>query len=156
MNFGNKDMELREIDILDLLPQRPPFVLVDHLVHFTQEVVTTEFEVRSDGLFTEGDHLMETGLIENIAQTCATRIGYINYISHRPVGIGYIGAIRDLTILRTPHVGERLTTTIRVKEEVFGMTMVDAEVRSGDELLVQAEMKIAIKREESQDALKKD
>ena len=84
-------MELREIDILDLLPQRPPFILVDHLVDFTPEGVTTEFEVRSDGIFTENGRLIATGLIENIAQTCATRIGYINYISHRPVGIGYIG-----------------------------------------------------------------
>ena len=138
-------MELREIDILDLLPQRPPFILVDHLVDFTPEGVTTEFEVRSDGIFTENGCLIATGLIENIAQTCATRIGYINYISHRPVGIGYIGAIRDLTIFRTPHVGELLTTTIRVKEEIFGMTLVDAEVRSGEELLAQSEMKIALK-----------
>ena len=138
-------MELREIDILDLLPQRPPFILVDHLVEFTPEGVTTEFEVRSDGIFTENGRLIATGLIENIAQTCATRIGYINYISHRPVGIGYIGAIRDLTIFRTPHVGELLTTTIRVKEEIFGMTLVDAEVRSGEELLAQSEMKIALK-----------
>ena len=138
-------MELREIDILDLLPQRPPFILVDHLVDFTPEGVTTEFEVRSDGIFTENGCLIATGLIENIAQTCATRIGYINYISHCPVGIGYIGAIRDLTIFRTPHVGELLTTTIRVKEEIFGMTLVDAEVRSGEELLAQSEMKIALK-----------
>ena len=138
-------MELREIDILDLLPQRPPFILVDHLVDFTPEGVTTEFEVRSDGIFTENGCLIATGLIENIAQTCATRIGYINYISHRPVGIGYIGAIRDLTIFRTPHVGELLMTTIRVKEEIFGMTLVDAEVRSGEELLAQSEMKIALK-----------
>ena len=138
-------MELREIDILDLLPQRPPFILVDHLVEFTPEGVTTEFEVRSDGIFTENGRLIATGLIENIAQTCATRIGYINYISHRPVGIGYIGAIRDLTIFRTPHVGELLMTTIRVKEEIFGMTLVDAEVRSGEELLAQSEMKIALK-----------
>ena len=138
-------MELRTIDILDLLPQRPPFVLVDCLVDFTPEVVTTEFRVPADGIFTEDGSLTATGLIENIAQTCATRIGYINYISHRPVGIGYIGAIRDFAVLRTPLVGELLTTTIRVKEEIFGMTMVDAEVHSGSELLVRAEMKIALK-----------
>ena len=29
-------MEFEKIDILDLLPQRPPFVLIDRLVHFDE------------------------------------------------------------------------------------------------------------------------
>jgi hypothetical protein len=71
-------------------------------------------------------------------------MGYINRLSNESVKLGFIGAIRNLTILRTPREGELLTTTIEVKEEVFQMTLVDAVVRSGEEVLVTAEMKIAI------------
>jgi hypothetical protein len=35
-------------------------------------------------------------------------------------------------------------TSIRVREEIFQMTLVDAEVRVGDEVVATAEMKIAI------------
>ncbi|WP_289200495.1 hypothetical protein [Phocaeicola sartorii] len=61
-----------------------------------------------------------------------------------PVKIGFIGAISNLNVIRTPQVNEVLDTTIRVKEEVFGMTLVEAETRVGDEIIVTAEMKIAI------------
>lgn len=131
-------------DVLDLLPQRPPFVMIDRLTAFTADTVTTRLEVRADCIFCNGGHMLAAGLVENMAQTCAARIGYINYISHRPVKIGYIGAVRGLSVYRTPYVDEVLCTTVRVKEDVFGMTLVDARVEVGSELLAEAEMKIAL------------
>lgn len=38
-------MEFEKIDILDLLPQRPPFVLIDRLVHFDEHRTVTRFTV---------------------------------------------------------------------------------------------------------------
>lgn len=38
-------MEFEKIDILDLLPQRPPFVLIDRLVHFDEHCTVTRFTV---------------------------------------------------------------------------------------------------------------
>jgi predicted hotdog family 3-hydroxylacyl-ACP dehydratase len=135
---------IEEIPVLELLPQRPPFVMIDRLIYFDRIVTKTELLVRNDNLFFEHQRLAASGLIENIAQTCAARMGYINRLSNESVKLGFIGAIRNLTILRTPREGELLTTTIEVKEEVFQMTLVDAVVRSGEEVLVTAEMKIAI------------
>ena len=90
-----------------------------------------------------------SGLIENIAQTCAARIGYVNqYVLQRGIQIGFIGAIRNLDIYRLPKVGERITTIVEVMEEVFGMTLAKAQVVCDDEVLVTAEMKIAVKEEE--------
>jgi predicted hotdog family 3-hydroxylacyl-ACP dehydratase len=118
--------------------------MIDRLIYFDRIVTKTELLVRNDNLFFEHQRLAASGLIENIAQTCAARMGYINRLSNESVKLGFIGAIRNLTILRTPREGELLTTTIEVKEEVFQMTLVDAVVRSGEEVLVTAEMKIAI------------
>ena len=140
------DSELSRIDVLTLLPQRPPFVMIDRLTHFDETVTTTQLTVRADNLFTEADgHLNPCALVENIAQTCAARMGYINrYIYRQRVRLGYIGGIKNLQVLRTPRVGELLTTSVEVLQEVMRLTLVNATVRVGDEVIVTAEMKIAL------------
>ena len=140
------DSELSRIDVLTLLPQRPPFVMIDRLTHFDETMTTTQLTVRTDNLFTEADgHLNPCALVENIAQTCAARMGYINrYIYLQRVRLGYIGGIKNLQVLRTPRVGELLTTSVEVLQEVMRLTLVNATVRVGDEVIVTAEMKIAL------------
>jgi predicted hotdog family 3-hydroxylacyl-ACP dehydratase len=135
---------------LDLLPQRPPFIMVDKLIHFDRIKTITEFLVKPDNLFFDEGRFTSSGLIENIAQTCAARMGYINHISNQHIKLGFIGAIRNLQIFRTPVADELLITSIEVKEEIFQMTLVDAAIKSGDELLVKAEMKIALSNIDSQ------
>ena len=133
-----------EVDILELIPQRPPFIMVDRLLHFDRIVTTAEFAVREDNIFLEGDELQPEGLVENIAQTCAARIGYVNLMNKESVRLGFIGAVRNLSILGTPKIGETIETTITVKEEIFQMTLVDAEIRLNGSVIVNAEMKIVL------------
>lgn len=138
-------MNFSEINILELLPQQPPFIMVDKLLHFDEEKTVTQLTVRPDNLFYEDGRLTASGLIENIAQTCASRIGYVNkFILKKSVKLGYIGAIRNLIITRTPSEGEIINTEIKVVEDVFKMTLVHAKVKAGDETIVTAEMKIAL------------
>ena len=138
--------QLETIDVLTLLPQRPPFVMIDRLIHFDEVVTTTQLEVRPDNLFMEADGLLNNcALVENIAQTCAARIGYINqYIYKERVRLGFIGSIKNLQVLRPAREGEVLTTSIEVVQEVLQLTLVNATVKVGDETIVTAEMKIAL------------
>ena len=130
--------------ILELLPQRPPFVIVDRIADFNETTITTELLIKDNEIFIEDDKLSATGLIENIAQTCATRIGYINWLNNNAINIGYIGAVHDLNIYRRPKLGEKIQTTIESVVEIMNMTLVKAVVKCGDETLVEAEMKIAV------------
>lgn len=137
---------LRSIDIHELLPQQEPFVMVSRLVQLDDVRTVCETDIKADNLFVEDGHFAATGLIENIAQTCAARIGYINkYILKEAVRIGYIGAIRNLKINGLPEVGQMITTTVDVIEDVFGMTLASAVVRLGERILVTTEIKIAVK-----------
>lgn len=137
--------DFKQIDVTTLLPQQPPFVLVDHLLHFDEEVTTTSLLVREGDMFVEDGRLDPCAYVENIAQTCAARLGYINkYIYHRDVCIGFIGAVKNLFVVRPALVGETLTTTINVREEVMQLTLVDATVKVGEETVCTAEMKIAL------------
>lgn len=138
-------MELEKIDIHELLPQQEPFVMVGMLTHFDERVTTTQTVIREDNIFVENGFFTASGIIENIAQTCAARIGYVNkYILQKGIQFGFIGALRNLTLHRLPSIGEKITTSIEVIEEVFGMTLVKANVISGDSMIATSEMKIAL------------
>ena len=120
--------------------------MIDRLIHFDEVVTTTQLEVRPDNLFMEADGLLNNcALVENIAQTCAARMGYINqYIYKERVRLGFIGSIKNLQVLRPAREGEVLTTSIEVVQEVLQLTLVNATVKVGDETIVTAEMKIAL------------
>lgn len=138
-------MDLEQIDIHELLPQREPFVMVDKLAYFDEKTTTTSFLVREDNLFVENGRLNACALAENIAQTCAARLGYVNkYILKRGIQIGFIGAVKDMKVIDTPVVGDVLTTTIHVLEQIMGLTLVTAVIRIGDRVVTTAEMKIAL------------
>lgn len=142
---------IQDIPLKELIPQRPPFVMIDRLVSSDAVFSVTELEVRPDNLFVENGRMTAAGLVENIAQTCAARIGYINLNSGEAVKIGVIGSISNLNIARTPKVGEHLVTTIKLLEEVFQVTLVEAMVKSDDEVLAQCNMKIALTDMDSKD-----
>ena len=136
---------IKEFDILELLPQRPPFVMVDKLTHYDKTGTRSFFMVREGNLFCFGGRMEEAGLIENMAQTCAARMGYrarTELQSDGMVRVGFIGAIRGITIVRVPLVGEVLTTTVEVKEEIFSTSLVEMKVEVGDEVIASGSMKI--------------
>ena len=137
---------LRGIDIHTLLPQQEPFVMIDRLIQIEEKSFATETLVKAENIFVDEGYLSASGLIENIAQTCAARIGFVNkYILQKGIQIGFIGAVRNLEILSLPQVGQTITTKVEVVEEVFGMTLAKATVTCEGETLVTTEMKIALK-----------
>ncbi len=136
--------EFEKVDVHTLLPQQEPFVMIDRLVHYDPVRTVTSFEVRADNIFVDNGHLSVAGINENIAQTCAARMGYISRSSGERVRIGVIGAITGFSVSRTPLTGEVLTTTIDVVQEVFQVTLVHATVRVGDELIAETDLKIAL------------
>ncbi len=121
--------------------------MIDTLLAIDGQTITTGLKIRNENIFCENGVLAAYGLIENMAQTCAARLGYINYVSRKVVQIGYIGAVRNCRILRRPHNGETIVTRATVLEEIFGLALVGISVLCGDEILATAQMKIAIGEE---------
>lgn len=136
--------EFERIDVHTLLPQQEPFVMIDRLIHYDPVRTVTILEVRPDNIFADEGRLSVAGINENIAQTCAARMGYISLSSGDRVKIGVIGAITGFSVTRTPLVGEVLTTTIDVVQEVFNVTLVHASVKVADEMIAETDLKIAL------------
>jgi hypothetical protein len=47
-------------------------------------------------------------------------------------------------------VGETITTTIVLREDVFGISLVDATVRVGEEIIAEAALKTALGEKEAE------
>lgn len=135
---------LKNIDVKELLPQQPPFVMIDNILYFDETKITTGFLIKNDNIFVDNNYFAEAGIIENIAQTAAARLGYINkYIQNDKIKLGFIGEIKNLAIERFPKVNDLITTSIEVKNEVFSTLIVYAEVKINDELIAFGDMKIS-------------
>lgn len=109
---------------MPLIPQRPPFTLVDYLVDCHENSCTTTFTIPDVHILVTGGTLSACGLIENMAQTCAARIGYLN--RDKPVRIGVVGSISNFKTHRLPLCGETLYTKVEVIAEVYDAVVVHA------------------------------
>ena len=139
------------ISASEILPQREPFVFVDRLAHYDERETVTVFTVPEEHLLVADGYLTAPGILENMAQSSAARIGYLcKFILHVPVRVGYIGAIRKFRVYRLPVVGETLTTTILFREDVFGISLVDAVVRVGEDLIAEASLKTTLGEKEAE------
>ena len=142
--------ELRAIDVHTLLPQQEPFVMIGALTFFDEVRTVSEMTIKQDNIFVDDGCFSASGLIENIAQTCAARIGLVNkYINQQGIQLGFIGAVKNLEVLKLPRVGQTITTTVDVIQEIFGMTLAGATITCEGETLVTTQIKIAVKQEQN-------
>ncbi|MGY3212717.1 3-hydroxyacyl-ACP dehydratase [Mucilaginibacter sp. HD30] len=135
---------MEELDILSLIPQKPPFVMVDELIYSDDNITHTKFVVPVDNVFVINGEFSEAGLMENMAQTAAAGSGNMARIENRPVSTGYIGQVKNLEIFELPKVGDELLTEIKIEIQVFDAGIVSGKVWREDKLLAQCEMKIFI------------
>ena len=139
-------LEPIDMDVLELLPQRPPFIMVDKLTHFDLTSAKTVFTVRADNMFCYDGVMEESGLVENIAQTCAARTGFKHHLESKAandkIKIGFIAMIHSLEMKRRPFVGDVLATSMVIEEEFFTTTLIRSEVMIDDETIATCRMKL--------------
>ena len=140
---------LRSIDLHTVLPQQEPFVMVGSLIAFDADSSVTETLIREDNIFVDDGHFSASGMMENIAQTCAARVGFYNkYVLHKDVQVGFIGAVRNYVVHSLAPVGEVITTRVHILQDVFGMTLANAQVTCRGEVIAEAEIKLAVRQVE--------
>ncbi len=137
-------MDFKDIPITNLIPQRSPFIMVDRVLSCDMTDAVTEFVVREDNIFLDHMTLAPTGIIENIAQSCAARMGCINMQQKESVKLGFIGDIRNCEIIRRPKCHETMTTYVNIIEDIFNLTLASVTVKVDDEVISTARIKIAL------------
>jgi len=132
-------------DISNLIPQKTPFVMVDTLLEFSIKKIVSSFRIPDTNLFIKDNHFIESGLIENMAQTVALHTGYDFFLRGEEAPTGYIGSIKKVEVLKLPELNETIITEALILHEFMGVTMVEVKVfNKSQEVLASAQMKTVI------------
>jgi len=135
--------------ITDYIPQKAPIVMVGDLLKNDEYQTVSQMTIDAENIFCDNGVFTEPGLIENIAQTAAARMGYS--ASQQSEGAtppkGFIGAISKLAIHRFPKAGQTLTTTVEIKNNIFGILLISGKSKIGEDLMAECEMKIFVENE---------
>lgn len=136
---------IQDKELLQFIPQRDPFVMVDKLFENTENSVVSGFTIADDNVLVQGNIFQESGLIENMAQTCALYAGFKANKQGKAAPVGYIAGIKSVVIKRLPQVGDHIHTKIEITNELMNMQIAMASVYSEDEeLLAGCELRIFI------------
>jgi predicted hotdog family 3-hydroxylacyl-ACP dehydratase len=131
-------------NIIPLIPQKPPFVMVGKLLSTDELHTRSSFTIEPGNVFVKDGIFQEAGLMENIAQTAALRAGYVAKSENKPVAVGYIGAVSNFEIFDLPKTGDEIETGIWVENQIFDVTVLSGKVWHNGNLLAQCEMKLFI------------
>lgn len=102
-----------DIPIQDLLPHKPPMVLIDRVLDFRDNFIKTSVKIRDGIPFYDNGHVPSYVAVEYMAQTIGVWRGLLSREQNQKPQIGFLLGTRKLT-LETPYFrdGDEL--------EVFG------------------------------------
>jgi len=139
------------INIQDFLPHREPMLMVDRILEISKEEVITSFRIQPDNIFVDKRFLVESGLIENVAQTCSAITGQDfgdEIRNHEDPGskvIGFITNIKKVKIHELPPVGSEIISKAQLNSQFGDICTISCLTYLEDRLLVEAEISLFIK-----------
>ncbi|MDR1981290.1 MAG: hydroxymyristoyl-ACP dehydratase [Tannerellaceae bacterium] len=133
-------------ELLSLIPQREPVVMVDSFYGLNDPFSYTGLTVDETNLFNHNGRFTEYGITEHIAQSAAVRIGYVCRSKGEAVPVGLIGSVDKMEYYSLPAVGEELHTILKVEQDIFDLTLISAKVYVKDHLIAEGRMKIFLKK----------
>ena len=142
-------MELKDenlINIHNFLPHRNPMLMTDYILELTKEKVTTSFEIKPENIFVLNNEFVESGLIENLAQTCSSILGQ-SFFQNPDVEmkvIGFITNIKKIEIFALPKVGDNIISKASLISQYENICHIFCETFINEKLLIRAEINLFI------------
>ena len=137
-------MKPEEYEILVLIPQRPPMVMIDRLTHSGRKSARGRLFIKESNVFCSEGHLEEAGLIEFIGQTAAAYLGYLRLSAQEEVKPGFISMIKNLVINSLPLINTEIQSEIKIENELLGYTIITGKIIQTDSLIAEVEMRTFI------------
>lgn len=136
-----------------IIPQKQPFVLVTSLLEIAEGGCQTAFTIPEGHVLSDAQRLQPSGLLENMAQSCALMMGYNGalQIANSNGGevpepkVGFIGDIREFKCSALPEVGTTIQTRITIENQIFDVIMIDGQVSQNGNSIASCKMKIFVK-----------
>ena len=139
--------------IMELLPQRPPMVMVDELVMCNEMEAVSRLFIRDDNIFLGETGFSPSGMLEAMAQTAAARTGYLlkkqQESANKSIPVGVIGSIKNFKLHFQPGSGDTIFTTVFVEHEVLQATVIRAKVEVEGRLSAESTLQIFLSEEQA-------
>jgi predicted hotdog family 3-hydroxylacyl-ACP dehydratase len=155
----NKKQTSDPVNIKKYLPHRAPMLMVDMILEMDDEQVKTFFEIKTDNIFLENGFFTESGLVENMAQTCSSVVAkdfFIdkNYNDKENVNVvGFISGIKALKIHALPQAGNVIDTKALLVSKFitdsYSLCTMKCQTFRADELLLEGEITLFIQENKS-------
>ena len=138
-------MKPKEYEIFDLIPQRPPMVMIDQLTYSGEKLARGRLFIKESNVFCHEGHLQEAGLIEFIAQTAAAYVGYLQLSAQKEVKLGFISVIKNLVIHSLPVINTEIQSEIIVENELLGYTIITGRILQNNSVIAEGEIRTLVK-----------
>ncbi|QRR00937.1 hypothetical protein [Dyadobacter sandarakinus] len=126
------------------IPHRAPFIMIDNLLSASAEEFKSDFLIHDQNMLVQNGFFQATGLIENMAQTCAASFAYLDRAAQGEPKIGFIGAIGRLEVTELPPVGAVIQTVVTPLHQLGNIYLVKGESFMEGRILLGCEIKIVV------------
>lgn len=139
-------MEDQLINIQNYLPHRAPLLMVDDIVDITSETAETIFRIKEDNVFLDNAKLAETGLLENLAQTCSCIFGqsFFSNPDKKTKVIGFITNIKKIEVYDLPKIGQQILSRAKLISKYDNICNVSCESFLEGNLIIKADLNLFI------------
>jgi predicted hotdog family 3-hydroxylacyl-ACP dehydratase len=143
-------------EMTELIPHRPPMVMIDALAACDRESVSCVKVFREGDYGVEGSEVSETLLIEGLAQTIAALNGVAARVQNRPPARGMLVGVTGFEILSAAKPGRELEFSARITTQLGQFTFADGIVKDAGNVIAKGSLKFYVEGQdgESQEAPK--
>lgn len=133
------------LEAQELIPHRPPMRLVERLLEVDGKNGIVEAQIGPAALLIDADGMLEDlALVEIMAQSYATLKGYIDRRDQLPLRQGFLVGIKRIVRHASVQADDLLQVHIRSIAELDDFAVAEAEIRRGDEVIAEGDVKVWI------------
>jgi radical SAM protein with 4Fe4S-binding SPASM domain len=137
------DIIFLPVDAAQLVPHKPPMLLIDRLLEVKERASLSEMTVREDMVFVGDDGKLDNAsYAEVISQAIAAQEGFRKLGSRDPQQEGFLLGIKNLEITGSARIGDTLRIAVHKVAKLGDFGIIQGEVRNGDTLIARGEVKV--------------
>jgi predicted hotdog family 3-hydroxylacyl-ACP dehydratase len=134
-------MKPEEFNIIELIPQRQPMIMIDRLTFSEGNVAGGRLFITASNVLCHEGFLQEAGLIEFIGQTAAAHNGYRCMSEHKTVKQGFLVQIKNLVIQSLPAINTEIHSEITIVDELLDYTIITGRVLQNNSVIAEGELR---------------
>jgi radical SAM protein with 4Fe4S-binding SPASM domain len=137
------DIMFLPADASQLVPHKPPLLMIDRLLQIKERSSVSEMTVREDMVFVGEDGTLDnSSYAEVMSQAIAAQEGFRKLGSRNPQQEGFLLGIKNMEITGTARVGDTLRISVLKVAKLGDFGIIQGEVRNGDVLIARGELKV--------------